>query len=56
MYTQPSSRRRDAANRWYYRLDRLESAPRRQGAALAIDFEESDRVRNARFLVPPEAR
>lgn len=54
-YTQPGSRRRDAARRWYYRLDRLESAPHRQGAALAIDFEESDRVRDARFLVPPEA-
>lgn len=56
IYSKPSQSRREAASRWYYRLDRLESTPQRRGAALVIDFEENDKVRDARFLVPPEAR
>jgi hypothetical protein len=40
------------ADHWYYRLDQSSPAPREPGAALVVEFNESDRATDAKFLMP----
>ena len=55
VFADPPRDRERSANRWYYRLDRVPGSRQPSGAALVVEFDDRDKVNDARFLLPPES-